>query len=182
MRRALLDAVQDAGREVYRASQRDRVLTGIGAAVTAAVIGGGAAHFIHVGDTRAYLLRGGRLEQLTRDDSLINDARDHGITEEELAKLPRNVITKALGIKEEVEPSSVSVELADGDVLLLCSDGVHGVVSDAAIEAILGMYPDPAAACAALIEGAIGAGSSDNLTAVVARIEHDGQPGEAGAR
>lgn len=181
LRRALGEAVQEAGRAILKAAQRDRRLTGCGAVATAAAVAGGRAHLAHAGDTRAYLWRAGRLAQLTRDDTLINDGLDHGLSKEELEQLPRNIITKGLGFAEEVTLSGETVELSAGDVLLLCSDGVHGAATDAALGAVLRAYPEPADACAALVAAAEGAGSYDNITALVARVDGAGAEAEAGA-
>lgn len=183
LRRVLGDAVQEAGRGILEAARRDLRLTGCGAVVTAAAVGGGRVHLAHAGDTRAYLWREGRLAQLTRDDTLINDGLDHGLSKEELEQLPRSIITKGLGFAEEVKLSGETVELSGGDVLLLCSDGVHSVATDAALEAVLRAYPEPADACAALVAAAEGAGSYDNITALVARVDGAGAgaAAEAGA-
>lgn len=142
--------------------------TGQAAAGTLAVVVGDVVHVVHVGDVRAYVLRGGRLELRTRDDSLINDARDHGYSEQELRDAPRNVLTQVLGFGEPV-PHLQALALADDEVLLLCSDGLHAAVGEAAIAAALTEFAEPAAACAALVELATRAETEDNITALVAR-------------
>jgi serine/threonine protein phosphatase PrpC len=160
------------GEIIKRASIRvkgdDPMYAGQGATIAMAVVVGSVVHLLHVGDVRAYLVRGERLEQRTRDDSLINDARDHGLTAAELAQVPRNIVTQALG-HGEPQPHVQELRLEPGDGLLLCSDGLHDPLTDAEIEATL-RGRDPAAACEALIQRAIAADSSDNITALFARL------------
>ena len=146
---------------------------GQGATIAMAVVVGSVVHLLHVGDVRAYLVRGERLEQRTRDDSLINDARDLGLTAAELEQLPRNIITRALGYGAP-QAHVQELRLAPGDGLLLCSDGLHEALTDAELAATL-RGQDPAAACEALIQRAIAADSSDNITALVARLERAGE-------
>ncbi len=143
---------------------------GQGATVVLAVAHGATMHIVHAGDARAYLLRDGRLEQRTRDDSLLNQALDQGVDAELLRDLPRGIITQSLGFGD-VEPHLQSFALVAGDVLLLCSDGLHEFVAAEALAATLQNNDDPAQVCAELVAMAVRARSTDNISALVARIE-----------
>jgi protein phosphatase len=124
----------------------------------------------HVGDSRAYLLRGGSLRQLTEDHSLLNDYRKtRALTPEEIEAFPhKNVIVRALGMRDSVDVDVMREELRDGDVFLLCSDGLSGMVPDARIAEIIRGYPkDLKAAAQALIDAANEAGGQDNVTCVL---------------
>jgi protein phosphatase len=127
----------------------------------------------HVGDSRCYRLRGSSLTQLTRDHSLVSDARELApwMTDEEVSQLPPNVITRALGIREDVQVDLVTETTAPGDVYLLCSDGLSGLVSDDEICTIVAKTPLLNVACRALIDRANHLGGTDNITAVLARVE-----------
>ncbi len=138
---------------------------GLGTTATVAVIWDSWVVVAHVGDTRAYLRRGGDLRQITRDDSLVNDLLDAG------AELPadfshRHVITKALGFAEDLAPASYATDLQDGDMIVLCSDGVWGMIGEPAMRDILLGSGDPEQTCRALIEAADQAGGHDNETVV----------------
>lgn len=141
---------------------------GQGATVALAVVVGEVVHVLHVGDVRAYVLRGELLAQRTRDDSLTNHARDQGMAEEEVQRLPPRVLMQALGIGEPVVHAQV-LRLAPGDTLLLASDGLYEAVEHAELAATL-RDREPAAACEALVERAIRANSGDNISALVARF------------
>lgn len=143
---------------------------GMGATAALVLVVADAAHIVHAGDVRVHRLRDGHLELLTRDDTLINDARDHGMPESDITKISRDIITQALGFGEPT-PHARTLALAAGDALLLTSDGLHAFVDPAALETILAADADPPAACAAMIARAIQAGSDDNLTALLARLE-----------
>lgn len=180
---ALGEAVAEAGRRLCRGK------FGMGSTATVAALVNRSLVLAHVGDTRAYVRRDGRLIQLTRDhtlvadiealrntpeadvDSLTKQQRDlRALTAEQIADLPRNVVMRALGTIESVVPDMYGVELQSDDVLLLCTDGLYGRVDDAAILAMLGGH-DPDATCRALVRAAFDAGAHDNLTALVARSE-----------
>jgi serine/threonine protein phosphatase PrpC len=132
----------------------------------------------HVGDSRCYRIRGPEILQLTRDHSLISDARHMApwMTDEEVSQLPPNVITRALGIREDVAVDTLTEETALGDIYLLCSDGLSGLVTDDQIHAIVTGAPSLDEACHALIERANFHGGTDNITAVLARIEEGDDP------
>lgn len=170
----LVAALSAASGAILAAAERELHLRGMGAVATLAVLRGDRAHLAHVGDTRAYVLRAGRLAQVTCDDSLLNEARAAGYAEDDLVELPRNVVVRALGMMPAVDAASATIPLCAGDVLLLCSDGLTSVVDDAAISFVLSSYAEPDEACRALLRMAWRNESPDNITVVVARPETEG--------
>ena len=133
-----------------------------------ALDGDGACRLAHVGDSRAYLWRDGRLSRLTRDDSLVQELVDRGAMK---ARSPqRNVITRAVGLEAHVEPALMRVTLARDDLLLLCSDGLWDMLDDAGIAAHLEAAGGDLPRCAAaLVAAANDAGGADNIAVVLAR-------------
>ena len=178
----LAEHVHEANRTVFERSQRDRHVTGMGTTLTAARIVDGAVYLAHVGDSRAYLLRAGAFRQLTEDHTLVNRMVKAGeITADEAEVHPhRNVLTRALGTEADVEVDEAEVPLMDGDRLLLCSDGLFGMVTEDQIQAILETEPDPQHAADRLIRAANRAGGVDNITALVLDA-HETEPGDIGA-
>ncbi len=132
----------------------------------------------HVGDSRCYRIRGPAILQLTRDHSLISDARHMApwMTDEEMSQLPPNVITRALGIREDVTVDMHTEDTALGDVYVLCSDGLSGLVSDEQIHEIVTRASSLDDACKNLIERANFFGGTDNITAVLVRIDDGDNP------
>jgi serine/threonine protein phosphatase PrpC len=130
----------------------------------------------HVGDSRCYRIRGDEILQMTRDHSLISDARHLApwMTEEELSQLPPNVITRALGIREDVIVDLATEESRLGDVYILCSDGLSGLVADDQIRDLVNRASSLDEACQVLIDRANFLGGTDNITAILARVE-DGE-------
>jgi protein phosphatase len=174
----LVTAIQVANSRIFQESARNDEHQGMGTTMVAihSVSGHQTGHIAHVGDSRCYRMRDGRLELLTVDHSLVNDylraAPD--LTEEQLAELPRNVITRALGMQDQVAVDVQTVELAVGDILLLCSDGLSGMVTDAEIQGILAAQrQDLALAAAALVERANEQGGEDNSTVVLVEVAED---------
>lgn len=143
---------------------------GMGTTCTAAVFGPDHLSVAQVGDSRAYLLRGGRLRLLTRDQTMASDLLDAGVLKpEDLHTFRyRHVLSQALGTDQRLNPVITDVELREGDRVLLCSDGLHGPVPDSSIAQILATSSDAAHATQALIDAALDAGGPDNVTAVVA--------------
>ena len=170
--------IKDANAAVFERSQSDSSVKGMGTTLTAVVVRGMGAAFAHVGDSRAYLLRGGELRQLTDDHTLVNRMVKSGeISEAEAEVHPhRSVLTRALGTEPEVAVDEFDVALIDGDRLLLCSDGLTGMVTEEQIVAILSAAPDPQDAANRLVRAANRAGGVDNITVVVLDVE--GDPGE----
>ncbi|QZY28664.1 PP2C family protein-serine/threonine phosphatase [Nocardioides coralli] len=146
-----------------------------GTTVVAAIVvddGGPAWFLVNLGDSRAYRLSQGRLSQVSTDHSLVQELVDAGsLSTEDAATHPeRNVITRALGGREASEPDYFLLPLAEAPRLLLCSDGINGMIDDAAIEEILGATDDPRDAADRLVEAALAAGGRDNATAVVVDV------------
>lgn len=168
---ALRVAVEDSNRAVFRSSKENPAHRGMGTTATVAAVLGRELRIANVGDARGYLLRCGRLIQLTRDDTLVNDMLESGeLRPEEVPTFEhKGVTTRAVGVDESVKVTVSSTHLLDGDVLLLCTDGIHGAIDDAAIQVILCNHHEPDKACEALIAAADDAGGYDNETAIVAR-------------
>ncbi len=177
---ALTQAAITANAEVSRRSSDDPDLEGMGTTLTALLVTGRVAHLAHVGDSRAYLARDGRFVQLTDDHTLVQALLDQGrITADQVATHPhRSVITRAVGVAHEVEVDGLRITLRDGDRILLCSDGLSGVVDDDTIARTL-RDNEPDAAVDALIEAANAAGGPDNITVVIVAVD-GGDDGAAG--
>jgi len=179
------DQVRAANRAVFERSGADRAVAGMGTTLTAAVIQGDVAHLVHVGDSRAYLLRAGSLRQLTDDHTLVNRMVKAGeITPAEAEVHPnRNVLVRALGTEADVPLDERDVGLLDGDRLLLCSDGLTGMLTEDQIQAILASTQGaPQEAADRLVLAANRAGGVDNITVVVLDVlPDDGAEEAAGA-
>jgi serine/threonine protein phosphatase PrpC len=175
-KRSLGDLIRSANRVVFERSISDRKVSGMGTTLTAATVDDSGAHLGHVGDSRAYLLRAGALRQLTDDHTLVNRMVKAGeITPEEAGAHPhRNVLTRSIGTEPEVVVDEEDVPLIDGDRLLLCSDGLTGMVTEPQIQAILETTPDPQEAADRLIKAANRAGGIDNITVVILDIHEGG--------
>jgi len=133
----------------------------------------------HVGDSRAYVIRDGQISQLTRDHSLVNDYLKvmPDMPEDQRSELPKNVITRALGMQDSVEADLLAHDSRLGDTFVLCSDGLSGMISDAEILQVAG-ESDLTSACRRLTALANEHGGEDNITAVLVRIvENDDPPG-----
>jgi len=175
---ALRDAVVAANERVSKLAKDNPDYRGMGTTLTAALVEGRRLHVAHVGDSRAYLLRDGQFSQLTDDHTLVQHLIDEGeITREEAAHHPqRSVVTRAIGVSEDVDVDSMSLDLQGHDQLLLCSDGLTGVVEDEVIAGTLLEHSDPDEAVAALIQKANEAGGPDNITVLLLRYEDPDAP------
>ncbi|CAN5395550.1 hypothetical protein BH23ACT9_BH23ACT9_17970 [soil metagenome] len=174
---ALADAVRQANVLVIGKATDDPDLRGMGTTLTTVMVRDRRLHLAHVGDSRAYLLRGGMLEMLTEDHTLVNQLIKEGrLTEEQAATHPqRSVITRAIGVEHGVEVDTIGpLKLLTGDQILLCSDGLTGPVSDSLIAEILKSEADGTIACQRLIDAANAGGGPDNITTVLLRVEGDG--------
>ena len=165
----LADQVREANRAVHERSVADQKVRGMGTTLTAVTIEGSDARLVHVGDSRAYLLRAGDLRQVTSDHTLVARMVKAGeISREEAAVHPhRNVVTKVIGTEATVVVDEDTVPLLDGDRLLLCSDGLTGMVAEDQIQAILETEPDPQRAADRMVKAANRAGGIDNITVLV---------------
>ncbi len=180
VRDSLVSALSDANSKIFARADDSRAHRGMGTTIVAAAYCPGDAmlYIAHAGDSRCYRVRGGRMEQLTRDHSLLQDAllERPDLTESDLAYLPRNVITRALGIGPSVELDVRAEPVQPGDCFLLCSDGLHGLVTDEDIVKIVVGAPTLTEACQALVQRANANGGKDNVTSVLIRIEDEDAP------
>jgi serine/threonine protein phosphatase PrpC len=165
-----------ANRKIWDMAQSDSRHAGMGTTLTAAMLDGQSVAVGHVGDSRLYLYRSGEIERMTRDHSLVEEfVRQGKLTPEQAEKHPqRSVITRALGPENSVEVDTFRIPARDGDVYLLCSDGLSGMVSDEDMAAILASESDLGSAAATLVDRANSNGGRDNITAVLFRLEDDG--------
>src|SRR6476659_4178025 len=168
------DEVREANRVVFARSGEDTKLAGMGTTVTAALASAEALHLVHVGDSRAYLLRAGSMRQLTHDHTLVDRMVEAGeISRTEADVHPhRNVLLRALGTEAKVDVEAHDVGLLEGDRVLICSDGLTTMVTEAQIVAILDVtVGEPQDAAERLVRAANRAGGIDNITAIVLEVE-----------
>lgn len=174
---ALVDEIKKANSAVLERGEADRDLRGMGTTITAVIAEDAKAHVAHVGDSRAYLLRDGVLQQLTEDHTLVQRmVREGRLTQDEAAHHPqRSVLTRALGVDEDIPVDALSFDIHGGDRLLLCTDGLTSMLDRDQIQKILEDERDPQAACEKLIDAANRAGGDDNITVIVLDFEDDGE-------
>jgi protein phosphatase len=162
-----------ANLRIFETAAQNSSQRGMGTTVVALLLSGDTAYFGNVGDSRIYRLRGEELEQVTEDHSLLNDyIKMKDLTEEEIENFPhKNVIVRALGMKETVQVD-VDVEKAQaGDIYMLCSDGLNGMINDDTIRSIMIEQRDnPEVCCDKLIEAANDNGGNDNITIAVVEL------------
>lgn len=169
-------AIRLANQNLIAHIQERKEFKGMGTTIVCSIINGSEASLGNVGDSRIYLLRGGEIKQMTRDHSWIDEQLKQGIlTPEEARKHPlRNVITRALGSKEDVVVDVIDTQLIDGDTLLMCSDGLTGMLEDPEIRDIVAANgSDLQGACKALVEQANANGGDDNVTVILMRHQAD---------
>ncbi len=163
----------EANRTIFQKASSDAELFGMGTTCTTMVVRGAEAFFAHVGDSRAYVLRNGDLFQLTEDHSLVGEMVRSGILSVEDAQRhpKRNVITRSLGTHQDLTPDfpSTPYTIADGDVFVLCSDGLTSMVLDEDVKRIVGAH-EPAEACRALVDLANANGGKDNISVQIVKI------------
>jgi protein phosphatase len=172
-RRAMTEAVTAANRLIYAQAAQDPTLQGMGTTLVAAAIQDHHALICHVGDSRCYLFRAGKLTRQTNDHSLVEEQVRLGhMTRQDAKHSPlKNVITRAIGTQKSVEPEIKELPLEPGDILLLCSDGLTGEVSEDRMAAMLEAPGTIDQRCRRLIDAANEAGSHDNVTALLIRAE-----------
>ncbi len=165
-------AVADVSDELFALGRNDLRVTGTGTTVVAALVSPSRAVIAHLGDSRAYLYRDDTLERLTADHNLIEALVHAGeVSAAEAAVHPgRNMLTRHVAMPPPALPDTRAVDLQPGDRILLCSDGLHGVVDGTVISEVLDIRSDPGEACDALVGAANGAGGPDNITVVVIDI------------
>jgi protein phosphatase len=178
--------IQEANRRVWQRANEDASASGMGTTVTAALVEpDGSVTFGHVGDSRAYILRGEKLEQLTDDHSLVAELVRRGeLSPQEAETHPqRSVITRALGTDPDVDVDTFAVTAVAGDVFLICSDGLSTMVDDETMRTTLAQNrADLDAAAKALVAAANRGGGEDNITAVLFEVAEDDAPVDETAR
>jgi PPM family protein phosphatase len=165
----LSEQVREANRAILDQARGDRTLSGMGTTITAAFMDQDELHLAHVGDSRAYLLRGDQFSLLTEDHTLVHRMVQEGkITADEAEHHPqRSILIRALGVEDPVEVDEFTVAVQEGDRVLLCSDGLYSMVPDTQIRETLDSTEDPQQACTTLVEMANDAGGLDNITALI---------------
>jgi protein phosphatase len=166
-------AIKLANLRIFEASQREARYRGMGTTIAGVNFVGGDALVAHVGDSRVYRIRNGQMTQLTEDHSLLNDyIKAKKLTPDEIANFPhKNVIVRALGMKETVLVDLSRHTLQAGDIYLSCSDGLSGMVTDEELLEVINTIPDLEKAVKILISKANDAGGVDNITVVVTRVD-----------
>lgn len=170
----LYSGISLANRKVCSLAEENAAFGGMGTTIAVLYLAEGKAHVSHVGDSRVYLYRDGELSGLTQDHSWVNEQVQRSIITEEEARTHRwrNVITRALGNRDEVEIDIAQVEVRSGDLFLLCSDGLTSMIDDQAIEgALAGDNGELSKTCEKLVALANEAGGLDNISVVIIRIE-----------
>jgi protein phosphatase len=165
--------IKVANDRIRAAAKQDRAKNRMGTTIVALAIGDAQLTVAHAGDSRCYRLRGDEIRRLTRDHSIVEEmiAARPEMTEAEVATFAhRNVVTRSLGSKEQVDPTVLVEPLQEGDMFLVCSDGLWGSVPDDKIKSIVRSTTDIEAACQLLIDAANEAGGPDNITSVLVRV------------
>ena len=177
----LIVSVKLANLRVFETSQSGRQYKGMGTTVVATHFADEDLYVAHVGDSRAYRLRGGTLEQLTEDHSLLNDFKKNiRMSREDEERFPyKNIIVRALGMKNTVEVDVRKTRPLAGDVILMCSDGLNGEIDDESIRRVLLEEQNLTRACARLIQMANDSGGKDNVTVIALRVVGDEDEGMA---
>ncbi|SDK43091.1 Stp1/IreP family PP2C-type Ser/Thr phosphatase [Natronincola ferrireducens] len=175
----IFEAFNRANREVYNKAKEDLNCEGMGTTVTMALIANNKLYIGHVGDSRGYLLRNNTLEQITQDHSLVAElVRNGSITEREAMKHPqKNIITRSLGTDENIKVDIFSVEFHEGDILILCTDGLTNFVDRYELEKILLETDDCVEVCNTLVSLANQRGGYDNITVVIVKEKATGIEG-----
>ncbi len=166
-------AVEEANVAIYVAAERNPQYENMGTTIVASLVSEHSLFVGHVGDSRIYRFRRGQLQQLTEDHSLLNEyLRMNFLRPEDAASFPlKNVIVRALGLQEKVEVDTAMKSARDGDLIMLCSDGLSDLVEEADIAAAFAGEEEPEAIARRLVDMALDGGGLDNVTVVVARIE-----------
>jgi protein phosphatase len=171
--------IQEANRRIFDRASTDPTASGMGTTMTVALVEGMTVAIGHVGDSRAYLVRGDQMEQLTEDHSLVNELMKSGKLSEEEAQVhpQRSVITRAVGTDPDVDVDGFTIEAEEGDVILICSDGLTDMVGDEEIlEHLHANRDDLEKAVKALVAAANRGGGEDNITAVAFQVSSEAPP------
>lgn len=175
----LVAAVRLANARIYEKAQSSPTLRGMGTTLVSCLMSDEHIYVLHVGDSRCYRLRGDQLVQLTRDHSLLEDYKDArpDMTEEEMKNFPhKNVITRALGMRDTVSVEINRYEIESGDLYLLCSDGLSGMLNDKELAKLMAAHANLEEQVSVLIQEANQNGGNDNITAMVVQCDLD--PGQ----
>lgn len=166
-------SIKLANLRIFEAAQREARYRGMGTTTAGMCFVEGAALVAHVGDSRVYMIRNGAINQITEDHSLLNDyIKAKKLTQEEIDNFPhKNVIVRALGMKDNVLVDLSRNVIQPGDIFLACSDGLSGMVTDPEMLQIVTSAPDLKTACKQLIDAANKAGGVDNITVILARVD-----------
>jgi serine/threonine protein phosphatase PrpC len=168
----LVTAIKFSNQRIYEAAAREARFKGMGTTIVTAFFTQGGAYLGHVGDSRGYRIRDGKIEQITDDHSLLNDyIKANKLTPEEIENFPhKNVIVRALGMKDTVQVDVNRLDPKAGDYYLLCSDGLSGMITDEQILEIVTTAKDLEKACEGLINGANANGGTDNITVALVQF------------
>lgn len=168
---ALRDAVEKACLAIFTAAQQDSRLVGMGTTVISLLVRDDHAFFAHVGDSRAYLVRGDLIQQISEDHSLVNEQIKAGMITPEEAKHSRykNIITRSVGFEEEVQVDVMGVVAEPGDTFLLCSDGLANMLEDSELHEVISANESLDAVAKKLVDLANERGGDDNITVIVVR-------------
>jgi PPM family protein phosphatase len=171
----LLNAVKVANRQIFSAGQEHAEYNGMGTTVVLALVEGKRLTFASVGDSRLYSLHGSKLRQLTRDDSWVTMlSEETGVDAASLKKHPmHHVLTNVVGARNELDVTVHDLDLEDGQTLMMCTDGLHGVLADEAIQKTLEEESDLGKAADRLIQAALDLNGRDNVTVLLARYQQD---------
>ena len=169
------NAIKMANTALHEASSKNYAQKGMGTTLIIAWTVGGICHLGHVGDVRGYLIRDGKLKLLTKDHSVVGRlVESEHITEEEARLHPlRNRLEKAVGTDHQVDPDVTSFEVIHNDLILLCSDGLWGMINDSLIENIIDISVEVGVTRQRLLENALSAGGQDNITLILVEINHE---------
>ncbi len=176
VRRAMEICVDNANRAIFNAANSNVQYAGMGTTLVVAVFRDTRLLLGHVGDSRCYRLRGGRLQQMTRDHSLLQEQIDAGLITPEQAAFSanKNLVTRAVGVEDTVLLETHQHEVAPGDLYLMCSDGLSDMIDDAAIAQLLQTHAPLAECGQSLIDAANDAGGKDNISVILARVSGNG--------
>ena len=168
----LTHAIQEAGHRIHEQAMLDENLRGMGTTAVVALFSEGKLYIAHVGDSRAYRLRNGKIKQITEDHSLVTEQVKAGMISQEDAKAHKlkNIITRSVGYQEEVDIDVTPCELEVGDRFLLCSDGLSNLIEDGEMEEILKNH-EIREACEKLVNTANSRGGDDNITALALQVD-----------
>lgn len=171
---AISRAIADSNAEIHRTAESATDYRGMGSTVVACLVTDGSVHVGHVGDSRLYRHRDKELERITKDHSIVQDMIDRGMYTEAEARAASvsNIVTRALGIRDEVQIDAGSAELAPGDMLLLCSDGLSDMVADWRIRELLNEGGgDPERTVGTMVAAANANGGEDNISVILMRVD-----------